>query len=81
MFIQAVKQVLKQGGKQKLTPEAVQKVLSRITWEIPDLAGPVEYPKASVVSYPTCSTLLESDGTQWSQVRPYECSEEQHKTG
>jgi ABC-type branched-subunit amino acid transport system substrate-binding protein len=81
MFIEAVKQVLKQGGKQKLTPEAVQKVLSRMTWEIPGLAGPVEYPKATVVSYPTCSTLLESDGTKWTQISEYSCSRVQHKTG
>jgi ABC-type branched-subunit amino acid transport system substrate-binding protein len=75
MFIQAVKKV----GKKNLTPEAVQKALSRQTWEIPGLAGPVEYPKASVVSYPTCSTLLQSDGTRWNVVSPYTCSRKQHK--
>ena len=75
MFIQAVKQV----GKGKLTPEAVQKALSRMTWQIEGLAGPTEYPKASVVSYPTCSTLLESDGTQWKVVSEYACSKKQHK--
>jgi ABC-type branched-subunit amino acid transport system substrate-binding protein len=77
MFIQAVKQV----GKKNLTPEAVQKALSKMTWEIPGLAGPVEYPKATVVSYPTCSTLLQSDGTEWKIVSAYACSRKQHKRG
>jgi branched-chain amino acid transport system substrate-binding protein len=78
LFIQALKAAAK-GGVSKITPEAVQKAASRMTWKIDGLAGPVIYPKASQVSYPWCSALSVSDGTQWTQVQEFNCSKKQFK--
>lgn len=75
MFIQAVKAVVAKGGTKALTPEAVQKVLSTITWEIKGLAGPIKYPAATVMSTPACGELILSTGTApWSVAEPYACS-------
>ena len=78
MFIQALKSAAK-GGASKITPEAVQKAASEMTWKIDGLAGPVIYPKASQVSYPWCSALSVSDGTKWDQVQAFSCSKKQYK--
>jgi ABC-type branched-subunit amino acid transport system substrate-binding protein len=72
-FIQAVKKVAKKG-KSNITPEAVQKVASTMTWKIDGLMGPIQYPKATVGSYPSCTTASVSDGTGWNQIEPYTCS-------
>jgi branched-chain amino acid transport system substrate-binding protein len=73
MFIQALKEV-----GTDLTPEAVQEALANQTWEIEGFVGPVEYPASTVASTPSCNSLLESDGTEWTVVVPYDCSDVQH---
>ena len=70
MFIQALKQV-----GPDVTPEAVQQALANQTWEIEGFVGPIEYPASTVVSTPACNALLESDGTEWQVLEPYECSD------
>jgi ABC-type branched-subunit amino acid transport system substrate-binding protein len=74
-FIQAVKAVAK-GGTSKITPENVQKYASTMTWQIKGVIGPVQYPKSTVMPYPSCNTVLESDGTQWVTKVPYTCTTE-----
>ena len=73
MFISALKQLAKKG-KAYITPENLQKVLSRITWEVKGLGGPRSYPASTVTTSPLCSALLESDGTTFKTVLPYSCS-------
>jgi len=76
MFISALKTVAKKG-KSAITPEAVQKVASTQTWQIKGLAGPTSYPKSTVSPYPTCTSLVVSDGSKWSTVEPFGCSNKQ----
>jgi branched-chain amino acid transport system substrate-binding protein len=78
MFIQALK-IAAKGGKDKITPEAVQKAASTMTWEIKGLAGPTIYPKSTIWGYPSCSAASLSNGTAWEQVVPYSCSKKQYK--
>jgi hypothetical protein len=73
MFIQALKTVAK-GGKSKITPEAIQKVAAKQTWEMKGFTGPVVYPIASNRQEPYCTSLFLSDGTQWNTVADYSCS-------
>jgi ABC-type branched-subunit amino acid transport system substrate-binding protein len=71
LFITAVKKV----GAAKLTPEAVQKTLSTITWEIKGLAGPLTYPGATVGPTQNCNAILtDTDTTSWAISEPYGCS-------
>ena len=63
MFIQAVKKVVTKDGTKGVTPEAVQKVLSTMTWEIKGLVGPTKYPASTAVSTPSCGELITSTGT------------------
>jgi branched-chain amino acid transport system substrate-binding protein len=80
MFIQAVKAVVAKSGAKGLTPEAVQKALSTITWEIKGLAGPIKYPAATVMSTPACGELILSTGTPpWTVAEPYACSTKRFK--
>jgi hypothetical protein len=78
MFIQALKQVVKNGGTKAITPEAVQKVAAKQTWQMKDFTGPIAYPIASnYQGGPTtgyCTGLFKSDGTQWNTVVDYSCS-------
>jgi ABC-type branched-subunit amino acid transport system substrate-binding protein len=69
MFVKALKTV----GK-NITPEAVQKALSKQRWAISGLAGPTVYPAATVVSTPECLALVQSDGTSWHVIEKYSCS-------
>jgi hypothetical protein len=71
MFIQALKQV----GRD-ITPEAVQQALAHITWQIPGLVGPVQYPQSTAVATPSCGELLAaaSDGSGYQILEPYACS-------
>ena len=78
MFIQALKTVAK-SGKDKITPEAVQKAASTMTWEIKGLSGPSIYPQSTVAAYPWCTAASLSNGTTWEQVVPYNCSKKQYK--
>ena len=71
---------MKKVGKAKLTPEAVQKVLSTQKWQIKGFAGPSTYPASTVVASPTCTTVTEdTDGTAWKVVVPYACSAKMFK--
>lgn len=74
-FIQALKKAAK-GGKANITPEAVRKVASTMTWGIKGVIGPVKYPKSTVMPFPSCNTVLESDGTQWVTKVPFTCTTE-----
>lgn len=75
MFVKAVKQVVSKGGKAKLTPEAVQAVLAKGTWEYKGLAGPTQYPKSTVAPFPNCNNIMtDTDGTAWVSAQPYSCS-------
>jgi ABC-type branched-subunit amino acid transport system substrate-binding protein len=73
MFIQALKEV-----GTNVTPEAVQEALANQTWEIEGFVGPIEYPDSTVASTPSCNSLLESNGTAWTVVVPFGCSDKQY---
>ena len=74
MFISALKKVAKKGTS-NITPENVQKAGAAQTWQIKGFVGPTVYPKATVVSTPSCSSLVENaDGSAWKTVQPYACS-------
>jgi len=73
MFIQALKTVAKKG-KSNITPEAVQKAASTMTWQIKGFMGPIEYPKSTVMTHPACGTVAVSDGTTWVTKVPFSCS-------
>jgi ABC-type branched-subunit amino acid transport system substrate-binding protein len=73
MFIQALKQV-----DTDVTPEAVQEALANQTWEIEGFVGPTQYPDSTVAATPSCNALLESDGTAWTVLEPYSCSDTKH---
>ena len=74
MFIQALKQVAKKG-KSNITPENVQKVTSTMKYELPGVIA-IQYPKATVMSYPACYSTSYSDGTSWTELVPLKCSSE-----
>jgi branched-chain amino acid transport system substrate-binding protein len=74
MFIQAVKQVAPD-----ITTESVQHALATQTWQIEDFVGPVTYPDSTVAPTPSCNSLLQDDGTKWSVVVPYDCSDTQYE--
>jgi hypothetical protein len=57
-----------------ITPENVQKVASTFTFELKGVKGPIEYPKATVMSFPACFSQFHSDGTKWETVVPFSCS-------
>ncbi len=71
-FIQVLKKMKKQ--KMAITPENVQKVASTFTFELKGVKGPIEYPKATVMSFPACFSQFYSDGTKWETVVPFKCS-------
>jgi ABC-type branched-subunit amino acid transport system substrate-binding protein len=71
MFIQALKKV-----GQNITPQAMQRVLSTMTWGIPGLVGPVKYPASTVSPTPSCNELVlyNTSGSGYTIVEPYVCS-------
>jgi len=73
MFIQALKQVAKKGTS-NITGPNVQKVASTMTYQLKGVMGPVQYPKATVMSFPACFATSISDGTSWNQVKALACS-------
>jgi ABC-type branched-subunit amino acid transport system substrate-binding protein len=75
MLIQSLKKVAAKG-KSNITPEAVQKAASTMTFKIDGVYGPSEYPNATVYSYPACLSMNESDGTAWKTVVPLTCSKD-----
>jgi ABC-type branched-subunit amino acid transport system substrate-binding protein len=76
MFIQALKKV----GR-NFTPEAVQAALANMTWEIPGLVGPIEYPASTVISTPACieTLIAKEDGSGFESIVPFACSRKQFK--
>jgi branched-chain amino acid transport system substrate-binding protein len=74
MFIQAVKE-----AAPDITPESVQQALANQTWEIEGFVGPVTYPDSTVAPTPSCNALVKDDGTEWTVVRPYDCSDTQYE--
>ena len=78
-FITALKTVAKKG-KSNITPENVQKVAAKQTWQIKGLTGPVSYPNSTVVPNPYCTALVKAadDGSSWSQAFPYTCNSKQY---
>lgn len=76
MFIQALEEV-----GTNVTPEAVQEALANQTWEIEGFVGPITYPDSTVTSSPSCNMLLQSDGTAWTVLTPYDCSDKTHPVG
>jgi ABC-type branched-subunit amino acid transport system substrate-binding protein len=72
MFIQALKKV----GPSNITPQAVQRALSSITWGIPKLVGPVKYPASTVAPTPNCNELVQynASGSGYTILEPYSCS-------
>jgi len=76
MFVQ----ILKKVGK-NLTPERFAKAASKFTYEIPGVIGPTKFPTAFKQGAP-CGTLVQSDGTQYNIVVPYDCyTNYNYKTG
>ena len=73
MFIQALKKAAKRG-KSGITPQNIQKIASKMTWQLKGLTGPTVYPTATNREEPYCTGLFKSDGTQWVTVAPYSCS-------
>jgi ABC-type branched-subunit amino acid transport system substrate-binding protein len=71
MFIQALKKV-----GVNITPQAVQRALSTITWGIPRLVGPVKYPASTVSPTPSCNELVlyNTSGSGYTILEPYVCS-------
>ena len=67
MFIQA----LKKAGKNPTTT-GIQKVASKMTYEIKDVIGPTTYPAAYTLGT-SCAQLAKSDGAAFSVVVPYGC--------
>ncbi len=51
----------------------VQKVASTITWELPGFMK-TQYPKTTVMSFPSCFANSESNGTAWDRSRRGSCS-------
>jgi hypothetical protein len=72
LFITALKKAAAKG-KSGITPENVQKAASTLHWELPQFMK-VEYPKATVMQYPSCFSNSKSDGTAWVPVNDWSCS-------
>src|SRR5438477_6860699 len=69
MFITALK---KTGANP--TPEKLQAVASKMTYQVKGLIGPTKYPDSHVVPTPSCSGFVTSDGTNFTVVVPFSCS-------
>jgi branched-chain amino acid transport system substrate-binding protein len=74
MFIQALKKL----GK-NITPDALQKEMSTMTWGITGLVGPLHYPDSTIITTPYCSELLQSTGGSYKVLKPYSCTEQRTK--
>ena len=67
MFIQALK-----GAGKNPTTSSIQKVASKMTYQIKDVIGPTVYPQAYTLGT-SCAQLAKSDGAAFSVVVPYGC--------
>jgi hypothetical protein len=72
VFITALKKAAAKG-KSGITPENVQKAASTLHWELPGFMK-VQYPKATVMQFPSCFANSKSDGTAWVPVNQWSCS-------
>jgi ABC-type branched-subunit amino acid transport system substrate-binding protein len=72
VFIAALKKAAA-NGKSNITPEAVQKAASTLKWQLPGFMK-VEYPKATVMEFPACFSISQSDGTAWQPLALWTCS-------
>jgi hypothetical protein len=73
MFIKALKTAAK-NGKSGITPQNVRKAASVQRWEMKNFIGPVIYPLASNRQQPYCTSMAESNGTEWVTIEEYSCS-------
>jgi ABC-type branched-subunit amino acid transport system substrate-binding protein len=78
MFITTLKKAAK-SGKSGINPANIQKIASKQTWQLKGVSGPTVYPVASNRQSPYCTSLFESDGTQWNTVEDYSCSTQTYK--
>jgi ABC-type branched-subunit amino acid transport system substrate-binding protein len=72
VFITALKKVAAKG-KSNITPENVQKAASTLKWELPGFMK-VEYPKATVMQYPSCFANSVSQGGKWVAINVGSCA-------
>ena len=72
VFITALKKAAAKGNS-GITPENVQKVASTLKWELKDFMK-VEYPKATVMQFPSCFANSKSEGGKWVAINDWSCS-------
>jgi ABC-type branched-subunit amino acid transport system substrate-binding protein len=69
-FVKAVKKT----GTKNLTREALQKTAAHMTYQIKGTVGPTQYPRAFQALNSYCTGLVQSDGTAFSVVEPFTCT-------
>jgi hypothetical protein len=67
-------EALKETGE-NLTPERLQEVTAHMTYERKGFIGPTEFPENFEGAFPACHTILRTDGTSYTVVEPYHCSD------
>jgi ABC-type branched-subunit amino acid transport system substrate-binding protein len=72
LFITALQKVAAKG-KSNITPANVQKAASTLHWELPGFMK-VQYPKATVMQFPSCFSNTKSNGTAWVPINQWSCS-------
>ena len=77
MFINTLKQLKK--SKQEITPENVQKVAAKTSFEVEGLFGPTKFPDSFVRPTPACTAIVSDNGTAWETVEPFVCSSKTFK--
>ena len=77
MFINTLKQLKK--SKQDITPENVQKVAAKTSFEVEGLFGPTKFPDSFVRPTPACTAIVSDNGTTWETVEPFVCSSKTFK--
>ena len=77
MLISSLKQLKKQG--KEITPENVQAVAAKSTFEVKGLFGPTKFPDSNVRPTPACTAIVQANGTTWDTVEPYVCSSKTFK--
>jgi ABC-type branched-subunit amino acid transport system substrate-binding protein len=77
MFVAALKKV---GNDD--TPQAVQKALARLTWQIKGLVGPISYPASTVIPTPSCGELIgdNADGSGFTILGAFSCTSKTYKS-
>jgi ABC-type branched-subunit amino acid transport system substrate-binding protein len=72
LFVSVLKKAAAKGTS-GITHENVQKIASTIKWSLPGFMK-TSYPKATVNTYPVCSSFNLSNGTAWEPVETWSCS-------